>query len=55
MKANETIKILQEHLVDQWNKSNPGDRQRLVLEWIKLKEEAETTDGAGRADRRPRG
>lgn len=41
MHERETIKLLQEHLLDRWSKTPAGDRQRLVLEWMRLKEEME--------------
>lgn len=44
MNEKETLKLLQEHLLDQWTKAPVNDRQRLVLEWMKLKEEMEDAE-----------
>lgn len=44
MHEKETLKLLQEHLLDQWTKAPVNDRQRLVLEWMKLKEEMEAAE-----------
>lgn len=44
MHEKETLKLLREHLLDQWTKAPANDRQRLVLEWMRLKEEMEDVE-----------
>lgn len=46
MEERDTIKLLQEHLLDRWAKASVRDRQRLVLEWMRLKEEMEAAEKA---------
>ncbi|HEY8347627.1 MAG TPA: hypothetical protein VIL07_10195 [Symbiobacteriaceae bacterium] len=44
MEEKDTLKLLQEHLLDRWVKASVRDRQRLVLEWMRLKEEMEAAE-----------
>lgn len=48
MNQPKTLRQQQQELLDRWLQSEPEQKSRLVLEWIRLKESMENQDGKSR-------